>query len=121
MNGNKNKDYYKKIEKNNDIDIIININKMFSIWFWFFFLILVLTLCFCILDDTIGLLVENIFVLLPFFLYLMAFSCMLEYVIIRTFKGSEGEAFSTAILTILTALSLHGGVGLLKNSNHHED
>jgi hypothetical protein len=51
----------------------------------------------------------------------MVFLCMMEYVIIRTFKGSEGEAFSTAILTLLTALSLCGGVRMLKNSDHRED
>jgi hypothetical protein len=93
---------------------------MFSNWFWFFFLIFAFTLCFCIFDDTIGLLVENIIELLPLICYLIFFSWMLEYVIMRTFKGSEGEAFATLLLTLLTSLAIFGSVGQFKNSHRHE-
>jgi hypothetical protein len=110
----------KKLKKNNDNILLFFNNKMFSIWFWFFFLILAFTLCLCIFDDSINVLSDNLIVLLPTVCYLIFISWMLEYVIVRTFKGSEGEAFATLLLTVLTSLSIYGLVVQLKNSPQHE-
>jgi len=94
---------------------------MFSIWFWYFFLIIAFTLCFCIFDNTINVRADNLIILLPFICYLMFFSCMLEYIIVIIFNGSESEAFVTLLLTVLTALAINGAVGQLKNINQHEN
>jgi len=93
---------------------------MFSIWFWFFFLILGFTLCLCIFDDTIKVIGDNLIVLLPTVSYVIFISWMFEYVIVRTFKGSEGEAFATLLLTVLTSVTIYGLVVQLKNSPRHE-
>ncbi len=110
----------KKLKKNIDKYLYFLSNKMFSIWFWFFFLILGFTLCLCIFDDSVNVLADNLIVLLPTVGYLIFISWMLEYVIVRTFKGSEGEAFATLLLSVLTSLSIYGLVVQLKNSPQHE-
>ena len=110
----------KKLKKNIDKYLYFLSNKMFSIWFWFFFLILAFTLCLCIFDDSVNVLADNLIVLLPTVGYLIFISWMLEYVIVRTFKGSEGEAFATLLLSVLTSLSIYGLVVQLKNSPRHE-
>ncbi len=98
---------------------------MINIWIWFFGLILTQTLYFSILNNNLDSILECKFIFLSIFLYVLIFSSILEYVTIRTFKGSEGEAFFTAILSLGTTFLYQCIVENLKtnkiNSKNHGD
>ena len=98
---------------------------MINIWISFFGLVLLQTLCFSSLNNNFDVILEYKLILLPIFLYILTFSSMLEYAAIRIFKGGEGEAFSTAILSLGTALLFNSIVESWgtnrNNSKNHED
>jgi hypothetical protein len=90
------------------------------IWLWFFTMFFSTLLFNAMIYDHIDFIFKNKINTLPILFFLFIFASVVNYVGIRTFNGSVGEAFVTSFASLGTPLAYNYLIGLMKQEQEQE-
>ena len=99
---------------------IVTLKKQMNIWLWFFTMFFSTLWLNSLVNDNLEFIFKNKINTLPILFLLLIFASVINYIGIRTFNGSVGEAFVTSFSSLGTSLLYNWGIGILKKEQEQE-
>ena len=102
---------------------IPNVNKLnlMYIWLWFFTMFSTTLWFHALVNDNLEFIFKNKINTLPILFLLLIFASVINYIGIRTFNGSVGEAFVTGFSSLGTPLLYNYGIEIMKKEQEQEN